>query len=725
MTFNGTSWVLVGSAGFSAGDARYTSLAFAADGAPYVAYMDVNSSYKATVMKFNGISWVVVGSAGFSAGEAKYTSLAFAADGTPYLAYRDYGAGNKATVMKFNGISWVVVGTAGFSVEEADYTSLAFAPDGAPYMAYRDAGSSSKVTVMTFNGTSWVLVGSAGFSGGDVYYTSLAFAPDGVPYLAYQDGGNSNKVTVMKVETATTTTLSSDNNPATIGSLVTFTATVSPSADTGTVVFYADETKLGSSTISQGVATYSTTSLTAGAHGISAVYSGRPGYLGSTSEILTQQIDKITPTVTTWPTAGAITYGQALSASTLTGGSASVPGTFAFIQPKVVPKGSGTDTYDVIFTATDSSNYTRVGGRVSVTVNKADTTVVIASGPTNPSIYGNSVTFGAKVSPATATGIITFKEGPTTLGTGLPLGKGIYGFSTSTLPGGTHIITAVYDGDGNYNGSTSAAITQTVQVLVTVATTPATGPTVTVDGTTYTGSRDFVWDGGSSHTITTTSPQSPSAGSRYVFTSWSDNGALSHAITTPTTTATYTATFGTQYQLTTVMSPATAGYVLPSTGNWYAADSTVNVSATPNTGYTFSTWSGPVANPNSAATTVTMTGPVSITANLTGIPALSAKISAKSGAIDNRLWTLALRNDGTGTATNVRLTGMTITSGSCTPVVKSTLPIAVADIAGGASQTTNVTIDFTGCAGTAKFNVRLGYSYGSYTGSDSFYNVMR
>jgi hypothetical protein len=65
-----------------------------------VAYKDIENESKATVMKYNGESWVTVGSAGFSADDADYTSLVFS-DGTPYVAYRDGGNGDKATVMKF------------------------------------------------------------------------------------------------------------------------------------------------------------------------------------------------------------------------------------------------------------------------------------------------------------------------------------------------------------------------------------------------------------------------------------------------------------------------------------------------------------------------------------------------------------------------------------------------------------------------------------------------
>ena len=65
-------------------------------------------------MKFDGTNWVNVGNAGFSAGEAGWSSLAFSSSGQPYVAYTDYGNSDKATVMTFDGTNWVNVGNAGF-----------------------------------------------------------------------------------------------------------------------------------------------------------------------------------------------------------------------------------------------------------------------------------------------------------------------------------------------------------------------------------------------------------------------------------------------------------------------------------------------------------------------------------------------------------------------------------------------------------------------------------
>jgi hypothetical protein len=76
---------------------------------------------------------------------------------------------------------------------------------------------------------------------------------------------------------------------------------------------------------------------------------------------------KATPTLVTAPTASAITYGQALSASTLSGGSASVPGSFAFTTPTTTP-GAGTANQSVTFTPTNNIDYSTISFNVSVTV---------------------------------------------------------------------------------------------------------------------------------------------------------------------------------------------------------------------------------------------------------------------------------------------------------------------------------------------------------------------
>ena len=99
-------------------------------------------------------------------------------------------------------------------------------------------------------------------------------------------------------------------------------------------------------------------------------------------------------------------------------------------------------------------------------VTKAATTTTVSSSQ-NPSTHGRSVTFTAIVTPpagASLSGIVTFKDGSTTLGT-LTVSTSTHKamLATSALSAGTHSITAVYNGNSNLNGSTSAVLRQTVR----------------------------------------------------------------------------------------------------------------------------------------------------------------------------------------------------------------------------------------------------------------------
>ena len=92
-------------------------------------------------------------------------------------------------------------------------------------------------------------------------------------------------------------------------------------------------------------------------------------------------VAKATPVIAEKPTAGALTYGQKLSDSTLTGGKAAyqtadgteVTGTFAWKNSSSKPTAADSQKteYDVIFTPSDKDNYNAVDTKLTITVNKA------------------------------------------------------------------------------------------------------------------------------------------------------------------------------------------------------------------------------------------------------------------------------------------------------------------------------------------------------------------
>ncbi|HYL38429.1 MAG TPA: FG-GAP-like repeat-containing protein [Bryobacteraceae bacterium] len=83
---------------------------------------------------------------------------------------------------------------------------------------------------------------------------------------------------------------------------------------------------------------------------------------------------------------------------------------------------------------------------------------------TNPSVFGRSVTLTAKVSPATATGKVTFYDGVGPIGVA-SLSNGTATFTTRLLPFGLRSLKAFYAGDAQDQSSTSTAISQTVITL--------------------------------------------------------------------------------------------------------------------------------------------------------------------------------------------------------------------------------------------------------------------
>jgi hypothetical protein len=89
---------------------------------------------------------------------------------------------------------------------------------------------------------------------------------------------------------ATTTSLSSSRNPSSLGQSATFTARVPGVSPTGTVIFFDGAMQIGTGALVAGVANFTTSSLTAGSHSITARYGGDPSNLASASAALTQTV---------------------------------------------------------------------------------------------------------------------------------------------------------------------------------------------------------------------------------------------------------------------------------------------------------------------------------------------------------------------------------------------------------------------------------------------------
>ena len=200
----------------------------------------------------------------------------------------------------------------------------------------------------------------------------------------------------------------------------------------------------------------------------------------------------------------------------------------------------------------------------------------------------------------------------------------IYDYSIGSLGAGVHTIRIVVDSTGVINESnegdneyTKTITIQSATFSYTVNTNPS-GLQVTIDGFAYTSPYTFTWTSGTVHTIGSSSPQlSPDGRTRYVFSSWSDGGLQIHQVPVPPSNTTYVASFATQYILGAAVNPPGNGSVtLTPSGPWINAGQAVQLTATPNSGYSFSGWSGDLAGVVNPAS-VTMNGPKAVTANFT------------------------------------------------------------------------------------------------------------
>jgi hypothetical protein len=121
-------------------------------------------------------------------------------------------------------------------------------------------------------------------------------------------------------------------------------------------------------------------------------------------------------------------------------------------------------------------------------VDAASTKVNLTSS-LNPAAFGQSLTFTATVVPefgGTPAGKVTFKNGSAVMNT-VTLSGGVATFTTSKLALGTDSITAVYNGNADFSGSTSPVLSQVVNAAPTsVSLTSSTNPSTSGQSVTFT-----------------------------------------------------------------------------------------------------------------------------------------------------------------------------------------------------------------------------------------------
>jgi hypothetical protein len=353
---------------------------------------------------------------------------------------------------------------------------------------------------VTFMDGSTTIVSGVALSGGTATYQDPSLSAGTHSLTAVYSGDTSYSSstsaklsqTVYNSSPATTTKLASSANPSAPGQAVTFTATVTPSGPgtpTGIVTWWDGTTELGSFALNGNSASLTTSTLSLGAHSITANYGGDAVFAASTSAVLTQTVSNTTTTTTTTtslmsslnpstvgqsvtftatvtpngsgtPT-GSVTFkdgGATLGSANLSGGEASYSTSSLSAGTHSITAVYGGDTN---FSASTSSALSQ---NVNSASNMGGATSTSLSSSLNPAAAGQAVTFTATVAPdgsGTPTGSVTFEDGNTMLGRA-ELSGGTASYSTSSLSVGPHSITASYGGDANFSSSTSETLTETI-----------------------------------------------------------------------------------------------------------------------------------------------------------------------------------------------------------------------------------------------------------------------
>ncbi|WP_243257923.1 Ig-like domain repeat protein [Rhizobium skierniewicense] len=388
----------------------------------------------------------------------------------------------------------------GFTYTKSTPNLTVSAPNPSPVLGESVAFTATLSNVFSPSGTVTFKDGTNTIGTGTISGTTATYTTAGLTVgshsITAEYGGDTNNapatsaaiaVTVAIGQAAPTVVVSaSDNNPD-VGESVTFTATLSNgSSPSGTVTFKNGTNTIGTGTISNSIsgttATYTTTSLTAGSHSITAEYGGDTNNAAATSAVIAVTVAQSAPTIVVSASDNNPDVGESVTfTATLSNGS-SPSGTVTFKNgTNTLDTGNISSNIATYTTATltagshsitaeyggDTNNAPATSAAIAVTVavGQAAPTVVVSASDNNPDV-GESVTFTATLSNGSApSGNVTFKDGTNTIGTGtisISISGTTATYTTTSLTAGSHSITAEYGGDTNNAAATSAAIAVTV-----------------------------------------------------------------------------------------------------------------------------------------------------------------------------------------------------------------------------------------------------------------------
>jgi len=314
---------------------------------------------------------------------------------------------------------------------------------------------------------------------GDTYYTAST--------------ATAVSVTVPKAATSMTVTPATITPPG--GSTLAVSASIVPTAltstlPTGTVSFTLDGTAVASSAVVSGnpaTATANINQMVPGSHQLAASYSGDTYYAASTAQPVVLTVSKSPSTTTLSPSSTTPTGGQSFPVTvnvTSTSPSTALPSGSVTVAMDGVNVATGTllagspsiatVTIPLINAGTHILTATYAGDTFYTGSNSTTVIVIVTKGGTTTSVTatpatltaGTSESLTATLAPAnltvgatyTITGSVTFYDGTALLGVASVVKNSATLNGLAMAVNVNHNITAVYGGDANWLGSTSAIL---------------------------------------------------------------------------------------------------------------------------------------------------------------------------------------------------------------------------------------------------------------------------
>jgi uncharacterized protein (TIGR03437 family) len=395
------------------------------------------------------------------------------------------------------------------------------------------AGTPATGTVQFFDGATLIGTAAVGVLGTANFGTSalslgahsLTAKYTGDPGGAYLASAASGPVglTVNQAQTAVGTPVPTSGTPV-FGAPLTFSATVTPVAPgagvpTGTLTFFDGVTNLGTTAVNTSGAASIQYTPSPGGHSITAAYSGDIHFLTSSSNALSQTVNKASTGTALTASVNGSTVALTASVAVIQPGAGSPTGTVQFFNGAT---SLGTVALSGQLTATLSTSLSLASGNltavysgdgnftgstspgVSATSSPSPSggvsSAIVSIVPSqNPGTVGQPITFTVTITSggsgtASPTGTVQLFDGGTPLGTA-PVVNGQAIFKLASLSGGSRAIRAVYSGDFNFSpafaiyglfvGRAAQSLSLTVNTTVTVPGQPVTftaqltGPAVT------------------------------------------------------------------------------------------------------------------------------------------------------------------------------------------------------------------------------------------------------